>query len=158
MAMVQATLATQLQNMIPVNLEATAITNLVNAYGTYASTATGAGVPIAAPGVTIGKTAMSTALVGMSATDAGRTLIPAACLAFWTAACAAFATTFPGSIASTPPPHVTLPTSFLTTVDANTSGSLGLVASMKAIAAVMHADAIIGGTVTLPGPTVGPIL
>lgn len=160
MALVQATLETGLLNLTPTDQEATAITRLVDAYGTYASTATGAGVLITAAGVTLGKNAMASVLVGMSASNAGRAKIPAACLAFWTAVCASFVVSFPGSIAATPPPHVTLPTSFPTTIDANMSGSLSLADSASAIAGVIHADALVGGTVTLPGtpPIVGPIL
>jgi len=160
MVMLQATLSTQLQNMAPTGVEATAITNLVNAYGTFASSATGNGIPLTPAGVTLGKNAMSAALIGMSADSAGLTSIPLACVAFWGAVCTGFAVSFPSSIAATPPPHAALSAAFAALMPANTSGDVTLAQAADSIATIMHTDAITGGTVTLPGtpPVVGPIL
>lgn len=160
MAMVQATLATQLQNMTNIDVEATAITNLVNAYGTFSSAATGNGIPLTPAGVTLGKTAMQGALVGMSADGAGITKIPNACVAFWGAVCTSFAVSFPGSIAATPPPHASLASAFAALMPTNTAGDVTLAQAAQSIAAIMYTDAIAGGTVTLPGapPVVGPII
>lgn len=157
MALNASTLATQLQNLAPSSSEAAAITALVNAYGTYAAGAAAA-TPILAAGINLGKAAMLTALVGMSASGAGLTKIPLAIAAFWAAVAGGLAASFAGATAITPPPHATLPTSFPTTCASNTVASATLVVSTQNIATVMHADAIIGGTVTTPGPTVTPIL
>lgn len=160
MAMVQTTLATQLQNMTPTGVEATAITALVDAYGTFASAATGNGIPLTPAGVTLGKTAMQGALVGMSIDSAGLTAIPAACVAFWGAVCTGFAVSFPSSIAATPPPHASLAAAFAALMPANTIAEVDLATAASSIAAIMYTDAITGGTVTLPGtpPVVGPII
>lgn len=155
MALVQATLSTQLQNLAPTTVEATAITNLVNAYGTYAAGAASNAVPITPAGVTLGKNAMSAQLVGMSASGQGITKIPASIVAFWAAVAGGLATSFAGAIAIVPPPNAGLAALLAATFPANTSGNLTLAQACDAIAANMHAQAIIGGTVTFTGP-VGP--
>ena len=143
MPMAKATLSTELQNMTPTESEASAISALVDAYATYASAATGAGVPITPAGIELGKGAMAPALVGMSADGAGNTKIPAAIVAFWGAVCTGFATSFPGSIAATPPPFANLPTTFPATTAANTSGEKTLAQSMDAIAGVIHSGRLL---------------
>jgi hypothetical protein len=157
MALVQNTLATQLQNLAPASVEATAITNLVNAYATYAAGAA-ALTPILSTGIDLGKAAMQSALVGMSATGAGLVSIPAAIVAFWAAVAAGLTASFAGATAITPPPHATLAALFAATCAANTASELSLADSTAAIAANMHENAILGGTVTTAGPTVTPIL
>ena len=158
MAMVKNTLATQLQNLAPASAEATAITNLVNAYGTYASAAAAGAVPITPAGVNLGKAAMQAALVGMSASGAGITKIPAAVIQFWVGVAGGLATSFPGATAIVPPPNAGLAALLAATFPANTSGNKTLAQAADAIATNMHAQAIIGGTVTFPGPVVQPIL
>lgn len=158
MAMLQSTLSTQLQNMAPAAAEATAITNLVNAYGTYASAAAAGAVPITPAGVNLGKAAMQAALVGMSAPGAGITKIPLAVVQFWVAVAGGLATSFAGALAITPPPNAGLAALLAATFPANVSGNKTLAQAADAIATNMHTQAIIGGTVTLPGPVVTPIL
>jgi hypothetical protein len=158
MAMVKNTLATQLQNMSPAALEATAITNLVNAYGTYAAGAAAGAVPITPAGVNLGKAAMQAALVGMSASGAGVTKIPAAIVQFWVAVAGGLAASFAGAIAIVPPPNAGLAALLDATFPANMTGNKTLVQATDAIATNMHAQAIVEGTVTLPGPVVTPIL
>jgi hypothetical protein len=155
MAMTQATLSTQLQNMTPTGAEATAITNLVNAYGTYAAGAASNGVPIQAAGVNLGKAAMQAALVGMSGANQGITKIPASIVQFWIAVAGGLATSFAGAIAIVPPPNAGLAALLAATFPANVSGNKTLVQACNAIAADMHVQAIIGGTVTFAGP-IGP--
>lgn len=157
MAMVEATLATELQNLTPTSTESSAITALVDAYATYAADAEAA-TPIKSTGIDLGKTAMASALSGMSASGAGLTIIPNAILAFWNGVAAGLATSFDGATAISAPPHATLETLFAATAAANTSGSKTLIEATEAIAADMHANAIVGGTVTTPGPTVTPII
>lgn len=155
MPLVQATLSTQLQNLVPVATEPPAVTALTNAYGVYAAGATSNGVPITAAGVNLGKAAMSAVLVGMSASGAGITKIPASIVQFWIAVAGGLATSFPGAIAIVPPPNAGLAALLAATFPANTSGNKTLAQACDAIAANMHAQAIIGGTVTFTGPT-GP--
>ncbi len=158
MALTESTLSTQLQNLAATTSEATAITALTDAYGVYAADAVSNAVTLSTAGVNRGKAAMSAALVGMSASGAGLTKIPLAIAAFWNAVAGGLATSFTGATAIVPPPHASLPTTFPDTCGTNTSGQKTLAQSAAAIAGVMHADAIVGGSVTFPGPITAPIL
>jgi len=160
MPMVEATLASELEALVPADNEPAAINALVTAYGNYASAAIGNGIPLAPAGVESGKAAMTGALVGMSAPGAGLAKIPAACAAFWAAVCTGFAVSFPGTIAAVPPPHAALAGALPPIMVANKNGSKSLKDSASAMATPIHTDATTGGTVTLPGapPVVGPIL
>lgn len=157
MAMSQSTLATELEKMTPSDNEADSIQALTDAYGVFA-TGAAAGVPISSAGVDLGKTAMSGALVGMSADGAGITKIPAAVAAFWVAA--AVPVSFVGSIAVVPPPNAGLAALLAVTLPANMAASATLAQAAAALAANMYSQAIIGGLVTFPGapPVVVPIL
>lgn len=156
MALSASTLSTQLQNLTPTSSEATAITNLVDAYGAYAASAA-ALTTISTAGINSGKAAMQSVLSGMSTSGAGLTLIPNAVIAFWTAVAANLAS-FSGATAITPPPHATIVASFATITAANKNGSASLADSCAAIAANWHTNAVTEGTVTTAGPTVTAIL
>lgn len=158
MVMSQSTLASELENLEPSDSEQIAAQTLTDAYGVFATAATGIGIPITPAGVNLGKTAMLSTLSGMSAPGAGIVSIPAAIAAFWVAVAGGLAASFPGAIAVVPPPHASLPAAFAALMPANAAASLSLKDSAAAMATIMYADAIIGGTVTLPGPVVGPIL
>jgi len=158
MAMAKATLATQLQNMTPTDQEATAITNLVNAYGTFATAAAaGAAVPTAG-NITAGKTAMQAALVGMSASGAGAGKIAAGIIAFWAAA---VVPPWSPAVSGTPPPNAGLAALLTTTFANNTAGALSLADCADAVATDMYNQAIVGGLMNIPPPPAGtptPIL
>lgn len=156
--MVQATLATEIENMIPSNVESEAAAVLTDAYGVFASDAIGNTIPISSAGVELGKVAMSSALIGMSAPNAGITIIPAAILAFWVAVCGGFAVSFVGSVAAIPPPHASLSSAFASLMVTNKDANLSLSDAAEQMAVIMYADAIVGGTVTIPPAVVGPIL
>ena len=156
--MIQATLANELKSLKPTNIELEAAQALTNAYGVFASAAAGSGIPISPAGVESGKTAMLSALTGMSAPGAGTTAIPTAVIAFWTAVCGGFAVSFIGSIASTPPPHASIASAFAALMSANTAGKVSLDDAANSMATIMYADAIIGGIVVLPPSVPGPIL
>jgi len=155
MVMSQSTLATQLRGMTKTSVESLAITHLVDAYATFAQDAMAGVIPIAPSGIQLGKTAMSAALVGMSAPGAGLVSIPASIVAFWVAAATVAA--FPGTTVVTPPPNAGLATLLAATFPANVAGSLTLQQAAAALAANMYAQAIIGGTVTLTIGGTAPI-
>lgn len=156
MAMAQATLAAELQNLTPVITEAEAIANWVDAYGAFAAEAEAA-TPILEDGIDLGKDAMATAMVGMSADGQASTKIEAGIQAFWGAVATGLTSSFAGATAITPPPHAGLKGALDSTFLANTSGAVSLEDATDAIATVLHGLAIVGGTVTTPGPTVTPI-
>ncbi|MCP4600176.1 MAG: hypothetical protein GY847_06515 [Proteobacteria bacterium] len=154
--MSQTTLASELEALEPADNEAAAIQTFSSAYENYASTATGNGITLTPAGLALGKAAMESGLVGMSVS--GTTVIPTACIAFWVAVCTAFAVSFPTSIAATPPPHVALPAAFAALMPLNTTNEVTLEEAAASMASIIHTGAVTGGTVTLPGPTPGPIL
>ncbi len=157
MAMSESTLATELENLAPTSTESEAAQTLTDAYGVYAAGAIAGGVPITSAGVDLGKAAMLPALAGMSADGAGITIIPSAVVAFWNGVAGGLSTSFVGATAITPPPHATLPSAFASLMPTNTSGDVTKAEAAASIAEIMHADAIVGGTVTYPGGTF-PIL
>lgn len=147
MAMSQSMLSTQLQNMVPVNNEPAAITNFVNAWKTYfAASAAGAASYVSSPAHA---SAMSAAMVGMSAPGAGAAKIQAGIIAWWASVVATGPATYPGSTVVVAPTLITGIAALLTPVFAsNTSGSLSLAAACNAIAAVLHVNNL-GGTATI---------
>jgi hypothetical protein len=158
MAMLQATLASQLQNMTPTDQEATAITNLVNAYGTFASTAAAGAAVIPAANVNSGKAAMQAALTGMSQSGQAATKIGAAVQAFWVAA---IVPPWPPAVSGVAPPNAGLAGLLATTFTNNTDGDLTLAQAANAVATDMYNQAIIGGLMNIPPPPAGtptPIL
>ena len=157
MAMTSAVLAYELRNLDPVPTEAQAIVTLTNAYGVFASYATAVGVPITSAGVSLGKAAMASALVGMNAPNAGASKLAAAVQAFWGAVALGLAVSFTGALAITPPPNAGLLSLLTTHFATNTSGSATKEAATTTIAGDFYVQAIIGGTVTFFGPVVSPI-
>jgi len=158
MALLQSKLATQLLNLVPEATEAAAITNITDAYGIYAADAVAGAAAIPAANVTSGKSAMSAALVGMSAPGAGAAVLAAGVIAFWVAA---VVPPWPPAIGGTPPLNAGLAALLATTFATNISTSASLAIATAAIAANMHAQAIIGGIMLIPPPPAGtptPIL
>lgn len=158
MAMQQSTLADQLANLVPAATEAAAITRLADAYATFATDAVAGAISITAAGIALGKAAMLLALVGVSSPGAGATVLASAVQAFWTAVAGGLTTSFSGATAIVPPPNAGLQALLTTTFATNTASQASLSAATNAVATVMHNQAIIGGTVTFPGPVVSPII
>jgi len=158
MALLQTTLAAELLNLIPTDSEATGIQTFTNAYGDYAAAATANAVVLSPAGIALGKAAMSAALVGISASGVGLTKIPAAIIAFWTAIAGSAATSFSGAVSAVAPPHVNLATDFAAVAIDNVEAEKTQADAADAIAAVFHNNAIVGGTVTFPGPSTFPII
>lgn len=152
MAMVQATLETALLTLVPTTSEASAITALGAAYETFALGAAAGPVGITAAGVAAGRAVMETTLVGMSATDAGRTKIAASIVAFW--ATAAVPASFPTSFVVVAPPNAALQGLLNATWDAAVAAGSSLADATMAMAADMYAQAIIGGSATIPPPPI----
>jgi hypothetical protein len=150
MTMAAATLATELLSLTPTSVEDTAIDAIVDAYGVFASDAVSNAILISPAGIELGKAAMSAALVGMSEENEGRTKIPAAVVAFWTAVSGGLTASFTGALAITPPPHATLSDDFATLMDENMNGDVSAEEAAEALANLLYEQAALGGTVTYP--------
>ena len=144
--MVQATLATELEAMVPTTVEADAAATLGAAYETFALDATSV-VPILPAGPTAGKAAMIAALTGMSIPGAGIVLIPLSIVAFWIAAAPVG---WPPPLIAVPPPNAGLAALLAATFPANMAADLSLADAAAVLAANMWSQAIIGGTVAPP--------
>ena len=155
--MSQSVLADQLLALEPAD-EAAARANLAGAYATYAADAEANAVPITSTSVSTAQATMATALIGMSAPGIGLTAIPAAIRAFWSSIALGLAASFPGATAITPPPHAGLEAAFATLMAANTAAALSKEDATAAMAALLHPQAVLGGTVTFPGPVTAPIV
>jgi hypothetical protein len=158
MAMSADVLATQLLSLVPVETEAQAIVALTDAYGVFAADAVAGVAPITVAGVVLGQAAMRAALVGMSAPGAAPAVLVAATQAFWGAVAGGLAVSFLGAIAIVPPPHVGLQALLTLTFSTNTTTSASQVVATNAVAGDFYNQAIIGGSVTFPGPVVSLIL
>lgn len=168
MTLSAATLSAGLQSLEPSSSEAVAITRLTDAWESYFLGAAVAGAALAGASITPGLAAFSGALVGMSAPGAGATSIAAAVTAFWAAqAGAATAMWITAPIVLVPPivpppPLPALASALVPVFASNTAGSLSLVASCDAIAAVLHSSGGVGalvlGSVPPSPPTPIPVL
>lgn len=155
MAMSASTLGTQLQNMTPTTIEATANQNFANAWATYFA-ASAAGVPYTSNPAH--KAAMISAMSGSSAPNAGALAIQLGVIAWWTSVVSTGPATYSGCTLVTPPPTISVIAAALAPVlISNTAGGLSLAAASNAIAAVLHANNL-GGTATFPPAVVTPIL
>ena len=157
MARASATLETELLNLVLYGTEGAAITAWVDAFGVYFSDATTVtGGAILAAGVTAAKTAMATALVGLS--TAGAASLAAGVSAFWAAGVAAPVTWWAAATVITIPPALaTLQTELENTFAQNISEEASKAVCMQRIAGKIH-TACNAGTATFPGPIVNPIL
>lgn len=156
--MAQATLKTELEALTPVDNEPDAINTLVTAYGNFAGAAAAGAAAILPVNVTAGEAAMTAALTGMSAPDAGLASIPASIVAFWAAA---VAPPWPPAVLGVPPLNAGLAAALAVTFPANVAGDLSLADAANAIATDMYAQAVIGGLMNIPPPPAGtptPIL
>ena len=156
MAILEATLATELENLVPTATAPEAVQAMADAYGVYMSDAVCNGITI------LSVSALVTAMAGAmsfpntgSAADAGAAF-QAGVVAFWAAMVAAPATYFTAAIGITVPPNL----STLGTALASTFGS-NLTKSLEDSAAAMAADihtVSLGGFGVFTGPVSFPIL
>lgn len=163
MALVQNTLATELQNLVPVGTEAEGINNFAAAFETYFSGAVVSGIPVNPGSLAGATTALKAAMTGANSNAA--LAIQNGITAFWGVVVTAFATiwtTVPALILVTQPPNLgTLEASLNTTFASNISSGLEIGPATAAIAGVIHPTQL-GGIATLgPPPPAGtpvPIL
>jgi hypothetical protein len=161
MALVQATLATELEAMVHTDTEAAAISNFATAFDNYFQGASVLGTPVTGS-TAAAKAAMIGAMTGLSTT--GAAAITAGITAYWGVITPAVATIWvlvPPLVSATPPPTLAAITAALTaTFTANKDASLSLSASAAAVAANIHTNQLGGIAIqsTLPSPTPQPIL
>lgn len=160
MALDENTLAVELAAMLATEDEADAIQFFTDAYEVYLLDAEAGPVTITPAGIALGKTAAAAAMVGMSAANAGLSIIPNAIITWWTTMAASPAVTFPGAIAMVPPPHAGILAGFAPIMVSNTASELETGPATANVATLFHSQAIVGGTITLPGapPTIHPIV
>jgi hypothetical protein len=148
------TLAVELENLVPSGTEAAAIARLVDAWEIYFGGAAVNGIAAAPGSFGAGLSAMSAALVGMSAPGAGGASLSAGLTAFWTAI-SPLATSIwiVAPIILVPPVAppagiAGLAATLASVFASNTAGQFSLSQSAQQIAAVLHAQAGIGGLVS----------
>lgn len=161
MALVQATLGTELQAMVPVGSEAEGIDNFASAFENYFGGATCNGIAVTPGTLAPATAALKLAMVGVGTT--GPASIAASIAAFWGIIATSAPTIWvmaPVLVSATPPPGLAgLAAALATAGTANIAAGLGLVAAAAAIAAAVHPIMLggLGVIVTPPGGTY-PIL
>jgi hypothetical protein len=163
MALLQNTLATELQRLVPVNTAAQGISNFAIAWENYFRMATVAGIPVTEGSLTTALDALESSMAGLISNVA--LAIQSGIQSFWAgvaSSCALIWPTTPLLILVTPPPLLGMIATSLTPVFANNINSdLSLENSTAAIAAVLHPLQLGGIAVIGPPPPSGtpvPIL
>ena len=160
MALVETTLATELEALVPTVAIGVGAARLATAYGHYMHDATAGGVPMSASAVdATAVPAMADALAfvpGASAAD-GAAVLCAGVVAFWAAMAASPGSFFSGATAITPPTFATLPRALAAVFEACAVPGVPLSHAAAAIAGQLHAATAGLGTATRPGPVVAPI-
>jgi len=166
-ALSQTKLADQLVHLVPVGSEAEAIAHLATAWETYFSDATVALAPTT-PGALAGAmSAFKGALVGLNLPNAGATKIQAAIQAFWSALelSASAVWIVPGGVVAPGAPPTTtsqVATRLAAQFLENVTKASDLPSAAQAVAAVLHGNGGLGGTVSVaiaPGaPSPVPVL
>lgn len=130
MALAQATLQSEIENLVPTDVEADAIQAFVDAWDSYFSGASVSGVTITAGSYSAGLTALQAGLSGWSVSGAAAAKIQTAIAAFWTAI-----STLGPTMWTLPPPAVVLPTPITPP-----PGVTGISASLTSVWATLAAD------------------
>jgi hypothetical protein len=155
MVMISDTLAGELENMVPTEVENEAIDRFAAAWETYFYDAVVGAIPANPGTLSAATSAMKSTMVGMSTQDAGATAIQTGITAFWgivAASAPSIWTTVPPCTGATPPPVLSTIAAALTGVfSANTAGELGLSDACAAIAAAIH-PLNLGGICVIPTP------
>lgn len=156
MAMLSATLKSELLSLGLYETEAAAISGWAEAFDNYFQDAESNGIPVTPSSTAVAKAAMAAAMTGLS--TAGATALATAITAYWTSLASTPGAIFAGATAITPPALLAnIQTDLETVFAANISGSASKDAAMEAIANALHVDNQ-GGTATFPGPAVFPVL
>ena len=140
----------------PQEFEPEAIQAFSQAYGNFVRDATAGAASITSVGVTLGVTAMTAALVGVSVQQDGFTRVPSSITAFWLAVSTGLTASFPGATVITPPAPID-PASFTAVMVSNKVNNASAEEAASTTAAFL-APLALGGTVTFPGPIVSPII
>lgn len=162
MSLSASTLATQLKTrVVNTDSEPVAISAWAQAFHVYFTGAVGAGVPItlaALPTVSPPRTAMTTAMAGLSSWNLGSTRIAAGVAAYWGVIVTSPSTYFPSALTVTAPTALSGLKAALDGVFTDNSENAALTVDecFEAIAGVIH-TACTGGLITLPGPVSGAI-
>lgn len=160
MALSQATLATELENMSPSSSESLAIEAFSQAYGDYMKTAIAGAVPIIGAAIdSIAVPAMRAAIdwdPGDSCLE-GTTEMVEGLAAFWASMVAAPASFFADAIAISPPSFAGLATTLHVTLCDNQDAGKTLAESAAEMAQDIHPSTDEQGTATFPGPIVETI-
>ncbi len=155
MVMISNTLASGLESMTPTTDESLAIDRFSSAWETYFYDAVVGAIPVNPGTLASATSAMKTAMIGMSAPNAGATAIQNGIIAFWgivASSAASIWTTVPPCTGATPPPTLgTIAAALVGTFSANTSAKLGLSDACFAIAAAIH-PLNLGGICVIPTP------
>ena len=159
LSLAASTLASQIQmRMVPVNSESMAVMNFAQAYSTYCGDATANNVALSSNAAHQGEAAMIPAMTGLSQPGAAAAAIQAGCIAFWLAIVANATTAFKAATLVTPPPCAGIATALQAVFLSNQAGKLDLNHAATQVAQVLHAQTLLGGSVSYPGPLVAPIL
>lgn len=165
MTLVASTLASGLGNMVPVETEAQAISNFASAWDSYFSAASVNGVPIQRAAYQPAMAALRSALVGMSAPNAGPAAIQSAITAFWSTLAPLGPSLWvlaPAVVTPplTPPPGLGGIAGALQSVfTANAQNENATLSScVQAVASVLHSAGGLGGiAIVQPPPTAPPV-
>lgn len=137
--------------------EAAARDAWASAWTAYFYGALAGGVPVAPGSLAGAELAMSSSMAGLS--TAGGVAMQNGLTAFWGAVVVSAPAVFPTALLVTPPPGLAAVAAALAAVfSANTATAAPREAALLAIAGTLHGTAGLGGTATLPGPTVVPIV
>lgn len=165
MTLVQATLASGLEDLEPTDSEATAIQRFVDAWEGYFEGASVQGVPVQAGTLAAALASLQAGLAGWSQDSAAAAAIQTGLTSFWTTLAPSAALIWLPVPNTVTPPAVPPPglsgisaslTALFTTLTA--SGTTTKEQAAAQIAAILHASAGVGGTVTIqPPPPATPI-
>lgn len=160
MALVEATLATQIQTMTPTATPGVAEARLAAAYGVYMKGALAGAVPIVAAAVdstAVPAMAGAMAFTAGATAAAGAAVIQGGLVAFWAAMVAAPAVFFSGATVVTPPTFAALSSALLATFAANLAPGTTLADASAALASALHAATVGQGSATFPPGVVSVI-
>lgn len=153
MTLVKATLATELEAMVPTAFELEARERIAAAWTTYFYDASVAGTPCAPDSLVAAEAAMVAALAGMSVAGQGASKIQAAVDAFWAVVVSSGPSIWSTTIAPYTPPPTTVGIMVALQVEfaSNIAAKNSLEDAVVGIAKVLHDNGGLGGIATIPG-------
>jgi len=162
MTLVKATLATELESMVPTASELEARQRFASAWTAYFYDASVAGTPCSPDSLIAAEAAMVAALAGMSSSGKGANKIQGAVDAFWVVVVNNGTSIWAGTIAPyTAPSTISgIGVALRSVFDANIAARKSLEDAVVSVAQVLHDSGGLGGIATMPGspPTPTAIL